>query len=438
VIDIKTGEVIRLFLKKHRIVLSAVLILLSSVFLFVSADKSFQVDSETLVVDPILMDFNNAEGNLGAFGLGSIDDDDEGYPFPDYSEFLKPGSDINEDNYTYWKYPSQIGLQGFVFRGIAHVVRTTAIIGILRFLCCMILVTVLYFIAANSGRIYGGLFAVAFWFVLLTSPYFINFAPNLYWVEFTWFIPMLLGLLCLKFPEKRKWMYLLFFLAILVKCMCGYEYLSTIMLSGIIFPAAEWVGCKESRRSLFKCVLFSGLSMLSGFVVAAVTHVCIISREFFEGNPVKGLEFFKNNIVSKRTFGNALLFDERIKDSLQASVWDVMKIYLWDSAYSKFLLCLILLSIIMLVFDRLIFKKDHRTHLALVLLQLLSVLSWLILAKSHSFDHRHINFVLFDLGLTQTCLYCILNAVSNHICLGIKKEMKQNKASYSLIFHFVK
>ena len=436
-IETRTGDVIYAFLKKQRITLSVVLIILSAVFLFLKADIEFQKDSETLVVDPILMDLNDVKAEIGAFGLGYIDDDDEDYPYPTYTEFLKPGSYIN-DYYRYQKYSSQTGLQGYVFRGIAHVIRTTAIIGILRFLCCLVLVLVLYYICINLKRHYGFIFPVSFWIIALISPYFINFAPNLYWVEFTWILPMLLGLLCLTHPEKRKWIYLMFFLAVLAKCMCGYEYISTIMMSGIAFQTAEWISGKQSRKNLFKCIVASGFSMLAGFVAAVVIHIFLLSKEICNGDISESFSYFVSRIVNKRTFGDVSGFDERLKNSLEASVGDVLKIYFWDSAYSRLLLGLILFAIVVLFADRLIFKKDHRVHITLILIQLAAVLSWLILAKSHSFDHRHISFVLFDLGLTQTCLCCILKAFSDHICLGIKKDMKQDKASYSIIFRLVK
>ena len=437
-IESKTRNVICSYYEKHRVIIAVVIILLTSVFLFLSADKGFQVDSETLVVDPILMDYKAIKADFGAFGLGCIDDDDEEYPIPLYTEFLKPGSDMNEYFHCYRKYTSQIGLQGYIFRGIAHIVRTTAVIGVLRFLCCLLLVTVLYFIAAGLKWRYGFHFAVAFWIVALISPFFKNFAPNLYWVAFTWFLPMLLGILTLRFQEKRALMYLFFFLTILIKCMCGYEFISTIMMSGIVFQTVEWITGRDSRMGKFKCVLLSGISMLMGFVSAAAIHVFILSNEFYKGDLKQGLHFFIFDLANKRTNGAAADFEERLGDSLNASVWDVIKSYFWESGYSKLLLTLILVAVFVVVMDMLIFRKDHRVQLALIALQLISVLSWLVLAKSHAYFHKHIDFVLFDLGLTQTCLYCILKAFSDHICLGMNKEIKQDKASYSIIFRLMK
>ncbi|MBO4449735.1 MAG: hypothetical protein J5777_04050 [Clostridiales bacterium] len=437
-IESKTNNEISSFWIKHRVVVSVVLIILTAVFLFVRADNEFQVDSETLVVDPILMDLKDIRADFGAFGLGCIDDDDEVYPIPLYTEFLKPGSDMNEYFHCYRKYSSQTGLQGFVFRGIAHVVRTTAIIGILRFLCCLLLVIVLYLITVNLKRKYSLSFAAAFWAVAFVSPYLISFSPNLYWVSFTWYLPMLLGLISIMHPDHRKWIYPLFFLAVLIKCMCGYEYVSTIMLSGIAFQTVEWLTGVGSRKNGFKCIFLSGVSMLLGFVAALLIHAFVLGKEFYNGNLLQGLSFIKDNLVNKRTFGSAADFDGRLSNSLNASIWDVLKIYFWESAYSKCLLASILVVIVIVVLDRMIFKKDGRVQLVLVAVQLAAVLSWLILAKSHSFDHRHINFVLFDLGLTQTCLYCILKAFSNHIKIGISKEIKQDKPSYGIIFRFEK
>ena len=220
--------------------------------------------------------------------------------------------------------------------------------------------------------------------------------------------------------------------------MCGYEFISTIMMSGIVFQTVEWITGRDSSMEKFKCVLLSGISMLMGFVSAAAIHVFILSNEFYNGDLRQGLHFFIFGLANKRTYGAADDFEERLGDSLNASVWDVIKSYFWESGYSKLLLTLIFVAVFVVVMDMLIFRKDHRVQIALIALQLISVLSWLVLAKSHAFVHKHIDFVLFDLGLTQTCLYCILKAFSDHIYLGTNKEIKQDKASYSIIFRLMK
>ena len=38
---------------------------------------------------------------------------------------------------------------------------------------------------------------------------------------------------------------------------------------------------------------------------------------------------------------------------------------------------------------------------------LVATLSWLVLAKSHSYIHTHINFVLWYFGFVQICMYQI-------------------------------
>ena len=64
--------------------------------------------------------------------------------------------------------------------------------------------------------------------------------------------------------------------------MCGYEFISTIMMSGIVFQTVEWITGRDSRMGKFKCVLLSGISMLMGFVSAAAIHVFILSNEFYK------------------------------------------------------------------------------------------------------------------------------------------------------------
>ena len=94
------------------------------------------------------------------------------------------------------------------------------------------------------GIKYNLLLAVIYYLTFLLSPWIVNFARNLYWVEFTWFIPMAIGLFCsININNKicRFTSYLLAFFSILIKCLCGYEYISTIMLSMITFLVIDFV-----------------------------------------------------------------------------------------------------------------------------------------------------------------------------------------------------
>ena len=50
----------------------------------------------------------------------------------------------------------------------------------------------------------------------------------------------------------------------------------------------------------------------------------------------------------------------------------------------------------------------------------LTSVSWFVLAKSHSYVHTHINFVLWYMGYVQVCLYVIVDWIIDRI--GVRRE----------------
>ena len=49
--------------------------------------------------------------------------------------------------------------------------------------------------------------------------------------------------------------------------------------------------------------------------------------------------------------------------------------------------------------------------MVMFLVFLATTLSWIILGKSHSYIHTHINFVLWYFGFVQICLYEIIQFI---------------------------
>ena len=57
---------------------------------------------------------------------------------------------------------------------------------------------------------------------------------------------------------------------------------------------------------------------------------------------------------------------------------------------------------------------------ALYIVTFLTSVSWFVLAKSHSYVHTHINFVLWYMGYVQVCLYVIVDWIIDRI--GVRRE----------------
>ena len=425
---------------KYRILFSILIVIITFLFVWFRADPGYQIDSESLVVGPVMLQINDQPIVSNPFGMGTIVDKTN-HELVLYTDYLKndPGMSLFQENYDYLIYGSSIGLQGFVFRGISCIFKTINVIYLYRLLCCFLLIVTLYFVAILLKRRYGYLFATTFWLTIFISPYLINFSPNLFWVSFTWFIPLLLSLFCINYEDKRKWIYPFYFIAIAVKCMCGYEFLSTVMFSGIVFLLAEWFICKEKRKDLIKCIFISGLCMFIGFIAVAVLHIYLMGNQYCDGSFVDGMTYFRSYLIERRTFGNAESYSSPIlAASLNATIPDVIYRYFWEFAYGRIMLFLLITSLVAIFIDRYIFKKDFRFRLATIVLQTLSVLSWLVLAKAHSYIHTHMNFVLFEMGFSAACIYALLRTVLNHISIIAEKADSESPSKYSYHFRFKK
>ena len=159
------------------------------------------------------------------------------------------------------EYQSQYGLQGKLFRKLAKVIANDDMYSNMHLICSILTALVFTLIVIVLNKKYGLLMASCFYFVFLLSPWIVFFARNLYWVEFTWFIPMLVGLICSWKLEKapiRISCYFFAAISIFLKCLCGYEYISVIMISLISFLLVDLiVSIRKANRSRIKLLIRS-------------------------------------------------------------------------------------------------------------------------------------------------------------------------------------
>ncbi|MCR5767226.1 MAG: hypothetical protein K6G45_01900 [Lachnospiraceae bacterium] len=407
-------------------------------FMYSAADKGFQSDSEDLAVGPVYAATEGAGFETEGYGLGRLTF--KKYPEKEvYNNVVLNGANLDV-SYKYKPYRSQIGLQGMIYSGIAGLLSGFMSFKIIyhgfRFACLLLFVLILLFIVLQLFKRYGLLFAAVFGAVTILSPWTQNFAGNLYWVEFTWFIPFLLSLLILNHHEKRFVIYPFIFIAILVKCLCGYEYLSTIIISGIMFPAVEWLIHKEERKKLFKIILVTGILSLLAFAAAFLIHAHV----YGSGNIGEGIRLLKTELVEKRTYGDALNFNEMEGTSLNASVFTVLWKYIgFGTIQGGFMLPLFAATVIALILERKRLrslvsegtemgtdagnpdKNRDNTGIntgfetAMFVLAFLAALSWFVLAKGHSYIHTHINFVMYYMGWVQVSVYIIVRNLKRYL-----------------------
>ena len=327
-------------------------------------------------------------------------------------------------------YTSQYGLQGKIFRRLARYIADDIEIETLHLLCALATATVFSVIVLLMVAKYNPLLACISFITFLLAPCVVNFARNLYWVEFTWFIPMAVGVFCTYKINDRKCRYIAAFLAITMKCLCGYEYISSIMMGLISFMLVDFIAAitkrdKEKAKLLFRTIVIIGFVALLGFMAA----ICIHAPLRAEGNILGGIKNIFEQDVLKRTRGGDLNdFSPVLWESFNTSVWKVFCKYfkfptevVTGVAGNLFpLLCCSPLVIFAYEYHK---KKLNIDMVAMYIVFFLTSVSWFCLAKSHSYIHYSQNYVMWYMGFVQTCFYIIVNKIAE-VCRKSKEDDK--------------
>lgn len=132
-----------------------------------------------------------------------------------------------------WEYTSQYGLQGqitsFLFNKLNLSIKTIQKLNVIVFSFVILGLTWLF------NRIFSKTLAACFFISVIFSPWVVSFARNLYWIEFSWFLPAIFSWLLFIRNNKteRFGLYLCIYLSCWFKCLSGYEYFSSVLLFAV-------------------------------------------------------------------------------------------------------------------------------------------------------------------------------------------------------------
>lgn len=358
----------------------------------------------------------DAEGALDPTRYGSLKD----IRFVGDDGFVSVGAQLTS-------YKSQFGLQGRAYRLLARVMGLKKDYSVLNALNALLTAAVLAALVMLLAKKYGRLFALVSYAVFLLSPWIVNFGNNLYWVEFTWFLPMLAGLVLTMRVDSRRCRvacYAAAFAAILLKCLCGYEYVSSVMMGLIAFPAVEFISSAASRdegraRKLLSSTFALGMAALSGFVLAILIHGFVLG----DGDLAEGVRWIlADKAVSRTSGGDLNLYwdDPTLTNAISASHWEtICKYFHFNTEVVAGVtgnlfpaLCIVPLILFAIDFAR--GRLDARVAAMYAIFFFVPV-SWYFLAKPHSFIHTHMNFVLWYMGFVQTCFYVIARRIMGFV-----------------------
>jgi hypothetical protein len=298
-------------------------------------------------------------------------------------------------------YPNQFGLQGIVFSiiDLINPLPRSWRIGFYHLLASLISAGALVWIADILRRRFGWAAFGGFLIPLALEPMLTALGPNLYWVVGIWFVPMAIAMHLADEENPRRRFYLVAaaFVFFLAKSLCGYEFVSTVIVAAAV---GCLLGTKESpdklRRTL-RNVAWIVSAGIAGFVVAVFVHAAKLG----------GFAVIADRAGARIAGDSSSLRDQLILGKF-ASFQTVIFRYLEGNDITLIKNFGIPLGLFVLVAALALMDKkiiwylgpDRRKLQILALAFLASLaapLSWFVLAKAHSFVHPPINFILWYL-----------------------------------------
>lgn len=185
----------------------------------------------------------------------------------------------------YQPYLSQFGGQLQAYRLLERMGFPKDRLGLLNTLLLALVVSVLSF--AVSREILGLWGGLAFGLCLALSPWLVAFSKSIYWMAWTWFLPLLVTTTMGR-HMLRTGGWLALALAILYACffwklLSGYEFASSIVIAAcaplVFFTLKDRTGV---RRGLFVIVLVGATSLLA-FASAITLHALKTGNTLSEG-----------------------------------------------------------------------------------------------------------------------------------------------------------
>ncbi len=381
-------------------------------------DKFFYEEetSDSLVLGRIMADASGLDRKGANLGFGFKDT--AGYPdsvHESYVIFLA-GSGI-ESAKGFVPYISQYGIQGIFFSKI-HSTFGLSKLSHLQKINATLLAIVIVWLFFLYRYIYDYRFATIFLVTMVSSPWVVQFARQLYWMSFLWFIPAILAAILYTQQRKKVRILLLFgiTLSVFIKSLAGYEYLSSITLFACsVFVVAPFFKQNNEKSSLNLIMLFLVFAAcVIGFVGALLVHAGMRGDSI-----LSGLHNIYEEDVKRRTYGDPSLFDPAYKASLVVSPLSVLMTYVtqWKTPLVLWLPGEIFKFLIGFSIAGICYKfiKGHPTRIrdaVLLIFFFMVPASWFVLAKAHSYIHTTLNYVLWYFGFVQALIYVSFNTVA--------------------------
>lgn len=362
-----------------------------------------------IVADVRSLDKHGAQ--LGEVYLPSMGDS---VPDPQYltAETYRILADPSDDQRVlFYPYRAQLGLQGSFYSWFSRRfgLRSLKDLQWLPAGATAMAVSVLFLL---FRRIFNLSFSCLFVASLALSPFFTAMARNIYWNPVLFFLPTLSA--CWMYLDRRPFAQssalFMVVLTMFLKAGSNYEFLSSVtVLASSVFLVGPFFSANGKPKPDWVRALLVAAACILGFLAALLLHADARGA----GSISEGLRLIFEQDISRRTFGDSARFSGETAQSLDATVFSVLRLYFYDKyphwremlMPAKLFLVLIGVAIAGLVHKGLTRHAMFQRDLYLFFVFLFVPVSWFVMAKGHSFTQTHINFVLWFIGFMPALIF---------------------------------
>ena len=257
-------------------------------------------------------------------------------------------------------------------------------------------------------RAVGALPGAACLAAVLLAPWVQRGMKDLYWCLWTWLLPLLAALLVCRL--RRRWCYAVVFAAVLARCLCGFEFISTLLSLCELPLVYCFFACPEQRRDWFARMTGVGFSAVGG--VAAALGVWLWQGWLYFGSWAQSAD----NIARTVSLRVTALETASLPEST-VTVGEVLRLYFVQDATPLLQLGPVSLTVRgllavtgVLLAAALLLRWREVLPMAVVWgVSLLGPVSWMVLSKTHSAVHTHLMPMLWHFAFVPCT--CILWAV---------------------------
>lgn len=376
--------------------------------------------SQTLVFGRMLQMQQNQTSPGGFMGVYTQDWSDEQNRY-----WYRDNTPVSPQDFQ--AYTHQTGLQGWAFGVLNKVLSVFEDRGEAREIILYSINSMLFYAATllvclAVWRAWGPLSALAWLCAVVFAPWPQRGMKDLYWCLWTWLLPVLASLLLCRVAVRKGrtsgWCFGLVALAVLIRCMCGFEFVSTFLIlceiplcCALMQSLCVDRNLPAARRWLGRTV-GTGAAALGG--MAAALGLWFWQEVQYFGTAAEAFASMTQAVTSRVSVSdNAvravtipevlhLYFVENKEPLLQFGPVTITLLPLLAAVLAEGILCAVLLA-----------RHGQPAKLAPLamawVLSLAAPVSWMVLSKAHAAIHTHLVPMLWHFALVPvSCLALVV------------------------------